>query len=230
MSGKSETRLRDMCTYYSSSAVYITELISDIRAMNGMIRHLLYLSPKRQILYVTDVFERGPGEEPRPSRIFEHLSCFLPGLLALGVHELGSELPEAERVIHMWVAEGLAYSCWLMYAEGPYGLAPEEVMFEQLDHGRLRFDGVWTPKTEGEGQESRKDEKWYEAFEKWQVAGSRNKPPGIPIDDTWNVAQPLPNAASDRKDYFNLKEKYLLRPEVRHSVLLSSSLPHPSHL
>lgn len=182
--------------------------------MNGMIRNLLYLSPKRKILYVTDVFMRGPDEESKPSHIFEHLSCFLPGLLALGVHELGDELPQAERVIHMWVAEGLAYSCWLMYAEGPYGLAPEEVMFERFDQGRLKPGGEWIPMTEG--QDLRQDEKWFDAFERWQVEGSRNKPPGIPIDDTWNVAQPLPNAASDRKDYFNLKEKYLLRPEVRH--------------
>lgn len=47
----------------------------------------------------------------------EHLSCFLPGLFALGVHVLGEELSEAERELHLWAARGLGQTCWIMYAD-----------------------------------------------------------------------------------------------------------------
>ena len=104
--------------------------------MTGVIKDLLFISPKRKILYVTDVFSY--SYSPTPTNKFEHLSCFLPGLLALGVHSLGDELPPGERTLHLAAAEGLAYSCWLMYAEGPRGLAPDEVMFERMERGRMR--------------------------------------------------------------------------------------------
>jgi len=35
---------------------------------------------------------------------FEHLACFLPGLFALGDSTL--DLPESERQLPMWAAEG----------------------------------------------------------------------------------------------------------------------------
>lgn len=35
----------------------------------------------------------------------------------------------SEREMHLWAAEGLAYSCWLMYADQGSGLAPEVVRF-----------------------------------------------------------------------------------------------------
>lgn len=35
----------------------------------------------------------------------------------------------SERELHLWAAEGLAYSCWLMYADQGSGLAPEVVRF-----------------------------------------------------------------------------------------------------
>ncbi|EJC99126.1 seven-hairpin glycosidase [Fomitiporia mediterranea MF3/22] len=199
MSGKSEPRLRNMY----------------IASMTGMIKNLLYLSPKRQILYVTDVFVRDGESEPEPSRKFEHLSCFLPGLLALGVKTLGNELPVTERVLHGWAAEGLAYSCWLMYADDPHGLAPEEALFEREDNGYTRVGGEWAP---AEGVELRRDERWFDAYERWRIGGSRGKPPGIPIGDDKGVAKPMPHADSVRKEYFALKKKFLLRPETIESL------------
>lgn len=94
-----------------------------------MINNLLYLSPTRNLLYVTDVYMI-PDAGATPSRRFEHLSCFLPGLLALGAHTLPEHaMPPHVRELHMWAASGLAYSCWLMYADQPTGLGPEEVTF-----------------------------------------------------------------------------------------------------
>lgn len=54
------------------------------------------------MLYVTDI---SFGE---PTYKFEHLSCFLPGLLALGVHTLELSPRDLER--HSWAAEGLGTS------------------------------------------------------------------------------------------------------------------------
>ncbi|KAJ7590997.1 glycoside hydrolase [Mycena floridula] len=61
---------------------------------------LLYLTPTRNLLY--------------------HLSCFLPGLLALGVHTLDLSPEDEER--HRWAAHGLAYSCYIGYADQLSGL------------------------------------------------------------------------------------------------------------
>ncbi|KAH8110099.1 seven-hairpin glycosidase [Phellopilus nigrolimitatus] len=198
MSGRTETRLRDM---------YIT-------SMNGAIENLLYLSPGRQILYVTDVFVR---ERPEPERKFEHLSCFFPGLLALGAHTLANEMSADERALHMWAAEGLAYSCWLMYADQASGLAPEEVLFDRTSRGRFRAGGDWAPVT-ADGEESRTDELWIDALARWRKNGSRGKPPGVPRNGNKGVAQPMPGAPAERKDYFALKTKYLMRPETIESL------------
>ena len=161
-----------------------------------------------------------------PTNKFEHLSFFLLGLLALGVQTLGDELPPGERTPHLAAAEGLAYSCWLMYAEGLHGLAPDEVMFERMERRRMRPGGEWIPaetRAEG-GMGLRKDEKWFDAYDKWQMEGAKGSPPGVPVKGVkgmgWGglagvgVAQPMRSKSSEKKDYFSLKTKYLLRPEV----------------
>lgn len=96
---------------------------------------------------------------PTPSHTFEHLSCFLPGLLALGVRELDLDSINLDTVLagsarrsgrvsarerdhfemikkhkslkelHLWAAEGLAETCWLTYVDQPSGLGPDEVTF-----------------------------------------------------------------------------------------------------
>ena len=48
----------------------------------------------------------------------DHLICFLPGTLALGVR---NGMPEK----HMRLAEQLLNTCYHMYADQPTGLAPE---------------------------------------------------------------------------------------------------------
>lgn len=104
-----------------------------LRTMKGALSHLLYLSPSRSLLYVTDI--RASGNAPVfPSRKFEHLSCFFPGLLALGAARLpeGDFTPYGgadERQRHLWAAEGLAVSCGTMYSDMPTGLGADEVVF-----------------------------------------------------------------------------------------------------
>ena len=120
-----------------------------LRSMAGILSHNLYLSPVRSMLYVTDV-TGNIGQYP--SRKFEHLSCFFPGLLALGVARLPAEVFEeprlaallrgvrgeeeeladmwmGERQRHAWAAMGLATSCATVYSDMPAGLGPDEVVF-----------------------------------------------------------------------------------------------------
>ena len=116
-----------------------------MRTTTGILTTLFYITPKRGLLYVTDVAHT--QTKAVPSRKFEHLSCFLPGLLALGVHTLppsAFRLPDGLpanvteelshhnlRELHMMAAEGLAESCWLMYADEPSGLGPEVTLMRQ---------------------------------------------------------------------------------------------------
>ncbi|KAL1752167.1 glycoside hydrolase family 47 protein [Schizophyllum commune] len=155
VSGRSETRVRD---HYIHSA-------------NAILADLAYVSPTRGLLYVTDAV-RKPADKGdpdsddelltpptdadmqtargRPSHNFEHLTCFLGGLLALGARTVpdldGSSAPATagnftrsalnaphptftprDRQLHMWAAEGLTETCWATYADMPSGLGPDGV-------------------------------------------------------------------------------------------------------
>ena len=60
----------------------------------------------------------------------EHLSCFVPGWLALGVR-YQTDPERAKR--HRKIAEDLAQTCWLMYKTQPTGIGPERVKNRKLD-------------------------------------------------------------------------------------------------
>ncbi|DBB01907.1 TPA: hypothetical protein ACH3X1_000502 [Trebouxia sp. C0004] len=61
----------------------------------------------------------------------EHLTCYLPGNLALGVTYGAVNGSKADH--YMTVAKNLTYSCWQMYEKMPVGLAPEMVWFHPTD-------------------------------------------------------------------------------------------------
>ena len=87
--------------------------------MNGILNNLLFVTPKRKLIYATDI------HLGRPNNLFEQLSCSFPGLLALGVHTL--DLSPRDKELHGWAARGLAYTCWMTYADQATGLGPEEM-------------------------------------------------------------------------------------------------------
>ena len=169
-----------------------------MKTANRIITSLLYVSPKRGLLYVTDA-HLADKLAPLPTHIFEHLSCFLPGLLAVGAHSLPDHVfdnkeargitPADEQEVlyyhwkelHMIAAQGLAESCYQMYEDQPTGLGPEEVQF----HG----DG----------------ELWIRKMRKWRVGGRVGDPPGIAAKKRSEVKY---------DDYNIRKTGYLLRPEV----------------
>ena len=166
------------------------------------------------MLYVTDLREtHGP-----PTGVLEHLSCFLPGLLALGshllpldnLHSLGvdylglaADLSPRDREgyaklasfdlreLHMWAAKGLTETCYLTYADQPSGLGPEEVLFVS--------GGV----------------PWMDMMEEWRGHGRRGPVPGLGRKEP--VVMPLRNS-----DYSVRASAYLLRPEVGQRFLWKS--------
>lgn len=176
-----------------------------MRGMNYVLTKLLYLSPERSLLYVTDMSKDG-----QLSHVFEHLSCFLPGLLALGVQSLPSSafnnsafLPSQESILtqhnlselHMSAALGLGESCWLMYADQPTGLGPEEILMAQ------------PASRDRSGTFNMSSGLWIDSMEQWRISGRQGTPPGIEQKD------PEPDAA--KRDYELRKPAYFLRPEVR---------------
>lgn len=146
--------------------------------MNAVINNLLFLTPNRGLLYVTDT------EGGLPTYKFEHLSCFLPGLLALGVHTLTDRLTPRERELHGWAAHGLAYTCWMTYADQATGLGPDIMQMNKT--------GVVGT--------------WMDAVIQWEAEGKNGPAPGtgeVKAEDKVTA-----------RDYWSTKPSYLLRPEV----------------
>ncbi|KAF8909304.1 glycoside hydrolase family 47 protein [Gymnopilus junonius] len=211
-----------------------------IQATTHIITDLLYLSPTRNLLYVTDsstpTFER----QTSPSHIFEHLSCFLPGLFALGAHTLpldnlealglkledlgneksyglgGKAYKKLKRYnlkdLHMWAAEGLAQTCWVTYADQPTGLGPDE-MFMDVIMGKNTF-------AEPNEQSSAKHGTylWMDAVEKWRSSGGRGIIPGLADPKPIIYSHGETSTGGQSRDYVIRKPGYLLRPETVESL------------
>ncbi|KAJ6485633.1 glycoside hydrolase [Mycena sanguinolenta] len=157
-----------------------------LRVVDSIIDTLLYVTPERNLLYVTDV------SNGNPSFKFEHLSCFLPGLLALGVHTL--DLPSSKRELHLWAAEGIATTCWLSYADQASGLGPDEMT---MSHPRAPYSNG----------------KWTTHLAEWEAAG---RPGGVPP----GLRTSKPESNIGLRDYQPLKSTYLLRPETVESFYI----------
>ncbi|KAI9460740.1 seven-hairpin glycosidase [Russula earlei] len=108
-----------------------------LRSANAILDRLTYITPTRNLLYVTDASVNSSGELS-PTHVFEHLTCFLPGVLALGA----ATLPDVPRT-HLWAAKGLAHTCWILYADSPIGLSPDEVIMHPESADEPRWDGLW---------------------------------------------------------------------------------------
>ncbi|KAF9645503.1 glycoside hydrolase family 47 protein [Thelephora ganbajun] len=187
-----------------------------------VINNLLYLSPTRHMLYVTSLHVTHGS----PSGVLEHLSCFFPGLLALGAHllplddlsslgidylGLAANLSSRDREgytilskynlrkLHMWAAKGLTETCYLTYADQPSGLGPEEILFVS---GGVR---------------------WMKVMEQWRERGGRGPIPGLGKKEP--VVIPSYDSETQYKkhvqmDYWVRTGAYLLRPETVESLYL----------
>lgn len=125
---------------------YLTASL-DLKSVNGIMKKLLYITPNRKLLYVTDT------RDGYITHRMEHLACFLPGVLALGAHTL--DLSPRDKELHQWAALGLAYTCWVSYADQLSGLGPDQL---QMVAG---------------------GEKWLDHIEQWEASGREGGiPPG----------------------------------------------------
>lgn len=136
-----------------------------LRTMRGIMDHSMFLSPTRFFLYVTDISAKS-GE---PTRRFEHLSCFLPGLFALGVDQLPASafIPYSETVNpdgtpselerHQWAAVGLGIGCATIYSDMPTRLGADEVVIvSALDKERDRIKQERIAEAERAKEEARR--------------------------------------------------------------------------
>ncbi|KAI0630670.1 seven-hairpin glycosidase [Trametes polyzona] len=159
-----------------------------LRDVDAILSNLLYITPNRELLYVTDTTPTGP------SHAFEHLSCFLPGLLALGAHTL--PLPSRDRERQQWAAEGLAYTCWITYADHETGLGPDVMSMTRMPVDSEHPHGG----------------RWLALVEEWEKKGRPGRvPPGL--------KQAPPQLSGDR-DYHATRDDYLLRPETVESFYI----------
>ncbi|THH27798.1 hypothetical protein EUX98_g6395 [Antrodiella citrinella] len=181
-----------------------------LQTVTAILEHLLYLSPTRHLLYVTDI------DSNVPSHTFEHLSCFLPGLLTLGAHTLSSsgDLSPEDVQLHQWAAEGLANTCWVTYADQASGLGPDEMRFNKNDFvfNNPEVSSYLPRETDAEGMEGLKQGKWMAHVKAWLKAGRQG---GLPT----GVKDPEPVHRGER-DYVNYKPRFLLRPETVESFYL----------
>ncbi|KAI0657795.1 seven-hairpin glycosidase [Cubamyces menziesii] len=173
LTGKSESKARDLY----------------LRDADAIIKNLLYITRNRHLLYVTDTVNS------KPSHTFEHLSCFLPGLLALGAHTL--PLSDRDRELHQWAAQGLAYTCWITYADQATGLGPDEMHMTHMPADDAHPNGG----------------RWFDLVEEWEQTG---RPGGVPP----GLAEAPPTRRSSERDYSAMKTAYLLRPETVESFYI----------
>ncbi|KAG8980586.1 hypothetical protein FRB90_007618 [Tulasnella sp. 427] len=148
-------------------------------AADAIISNLLYISPNRHLLYATDIPNYKTGV---PTNKFEHLTCFLPGLLSLGVHTLHEHLSLRQRRTHMWAAEGLAQTCWAISMDSQTGLGPDEVVFARWPTTRPKGkDGKPIPVTpEQQNEEERRAGRWVDALAEWErTSNSRWRKGGV---------------------------------------------------
>ncbi|KAH9951155.1 glycoside hydrolase [Amylocystis lapponica] len=102
MTSKSETKARDLCQSPHHPILASDHPTPHFRPARSVQHHpaLLYLTPNRQLLYVTT--------PPRSRR------AHLP-------------LAPRDKQLHEWAARGLAHTCWTTYADQPSGLGPDEM-------------------------------------------------------------------------------------------------------
>jgi len=153
----------------------------------------MYISKTRHLLYITDINRDGPSGK------MEHLSCFFPGLIALGLHTLPDSIYESadEKLLFQYAAEGLAHTCWVLYADQATGVGPEEVVFQPYD-------------SDASGDDKWESGRWTNHVNEWIDQG---KPKGK-LKGVHNLSSPRRGRGDLPLDYEYKRPQYFMRPEV----------------
>lgn len=168
------------------------------KAVNGMEKHMVRKGSDG-LTYLGTLSWDG-NENGNYVAEMEHLTCFVPGWLALGAHS-----PEgAESRSHrMELADAIATTCWKMYETQPTGLGPERVKGQKMDLSStntreyiLRPEAVegWWYMSEFTQDPKYREWGWktFLNFEKW----------------LW-----VPNGYASYQDVTNVNKKYIDRME-----------------
>merc|ERR1712232_479135 len=103
------------------------------RAASGLEKHLVKRG-KDSLSYIGQAMWSGrPDSVGNYLEEMEHLTCFVPGWLALGAQTPQGEGSRARRVE---LATSIAETCWQMYDRQPCGIGPERVKFMTMDLSR----------------------------------------------------------------------------------------------
>ncbi|KAJ3645935.1 hypothetical protein Zmor_023554 [Zophobas morio] len=89
-----------------------------VTSITGVEKNLVRRTVPNGFLFIGELLVGGKDFKPK----MDHLTCYLPGTLALGVH---NGLPDS----HMKLAEELLTTCYQTYAQQPTFLAPEITYF-----------------------------------------------------------------------------------------------------
>lgn len=89
-----------------------------IEAIDGVEKHLAKRTVPNGFLFIGELLVGGKDFKPK----MDHLTCYLPGTLALGVY---NGLPQK----HMKLADDLLTTCYQTYVQQPTFLAPEITYF-----------------------------------------------------------------------------------------------------
>ena len=109
--------------YFKIYFLFIFSLRDDyVTAIDGVKKLLAKRTSKNNLLFIGELLTGGKDFKPK----MDHLTCYLPGTLALGVYY---GMPKE----HMELAEELLYTCYLTYAYQPTFLAPEITYFNIQD-------------------------------------------------------------------------------------------------
>lgn len=197
-------------------------LLSDLRTAEKGVEHLLYLSPIHNTLYTSQVTltPLSPDNKSfrrQSDRIFQHLACFFPGLLALGVHTLSSHISTEMKHKQLMAAEGLAQGCYRMYIDEPSGLGPDVVKFNGP------FEIARNPRKTISLLEYDKIYRWAPRYDEWVEQGQLGDAPGLQQIEKSNKSswwRRFFMKGTELKDYDFISREYLLRPETVESFYI----------
>lgn len=96
------------------------------KAVEGMEKHLVRKGADGLTYLGTATWEATGASYVQE---MEHLTCFVPGWIALGAQHWQDDL----RQRRMQLADSIAYTCWQMYEKQPTGIGPERVKSEAMD-------------------------------------------------------------------------------------------------
>lgn len=97
-------------------------------AVDGIEKHMTRFSVSDDLYYMQQILLPSNVEVPH----MEHLACFVPGMLVVGV--MNEKHDDKKNARHLNLAKKLMETCYQMYHRQPTGLSPEAVRFPNMTY------------------------------------------------------------------------------------------------